>query len=288
MPPVSITSSYAFLPLEEGHLADLRHELIRFGQNRGLKGLVLLATEGINATVCGDADVIAEWKERMRELHSDITFKDSTSESDVFRRWSVKIKPEIVGIKDAALRPQGKRRHLTPEEWQDMLTKENVVIVDARNEYEVEIGAFRGAVNPGIAAFHEFPQWVDRAQLPKNKTVMMYCTGGIRCEKALLAMEARGYEDVYQLEGGILSYLERFPEGDFEGECFVFDHRVAVDQHLHPSLHYGLCPHCGHAGDVLIRCHCTTEQKICSDCARTSSCHSCSKRCRNEVLATRV
>lgn len=162
-----------------------------------------------------------------------------------------------------------------------MLESEDTVLLDTRNSYETAIGKFRGAVDPGIEAFHEFPGFIQKAGLPKNKTVMMYCTGGIRCEKALLEMEKQGYEHVYQLEGGILAYLEQFPDKNFEGECFVFDHRVAVDQHLRPSTVYGLCPHCGHAGNVEIRCSCGTVQKVCSTCYSTASRKTCSKRCAN-------
>ena len=281
---ISITACYAFFPLAEGLIRNLQQELITFGLEREMKGLVLLASEGLNATVCGSASSIAEWKQRMRELHRDVTFKDSESDVEVFKRWSVKIKPEIVGLKDPSVIPAGKHKHLSPEEWQAMLTREDVVVVDARNDYEYAIGKFPGAMNPGINAFHEFPEWAKDAAIPKDKKVLMYCTGGIRCEKALLTMEAEGFNDVYQLEGGILGYLEKFPTGDFEGECFVFDHRVAVDGHLRPSQVYGLCPHCGHAGDVAVTCACGTGQKICSDCARDASCKTCSKRCRNELI----
>lgn len=250
-----------------------------------MRGLTLLATEGINATVAGSAQTITEWKKLLMTHVGEITFKDSTAQRQVFERWSVKIKPEIVSLKDRAIHPAGKHGHLSPDEWQSMLRNEDVVVVDARNAYEVEIGKFRGAIDPGISAFHEFPAWSKSAGLPKEKKILMYCTGGIRCEKALLTLEAQGYSDVYQLEGGILAYLEQFPHGDFEGECFVFDHRVAVDQALRPSQTYGLCPHCGHAGDIAITCVCGRERKICSDCARREARKTCSKRCRNEVLA---
>ena len=242
---VSITACYAFLPFTEEELTKLQQELLTFGMDRGMKGLILLAEEGINATVCGHTFAIADWKDRMRELQPDIVFKDSNADTEIFRKWSVKIKSEIVAIKKPDVKPEGVHRHLTPAQWQEMLRQDDVVVLDARNDYEVAIGKFRGAVDPKIANFHEFPAFAQSESIPKTKKVLMYCTGGIRCEKALLAMEAEGYRDVYQLQGGILAYLEKFPDQNFEGECFVFDERVAVDQHLKPSQTFTLCEHCG-------------------------------------------
>ena len=248
-----------------------------------MTGLVLIAEEGLNATVAGSADAIAAWKRHVEGLCGTTAFKDSMSDASVFSRWSVKIKPEIVALKQDDVAPSGPHNHLSPEAFHAMLERDDVVVLDTRNTYETAIGKFRGAVDPGIAAFHEFPAFVQQASIPKEKTVLMYCTGGIRCEKALLEMEKQGFEHVYQLEGGILAYLEKFPNAKFEGECFVFDHRVAVDQHLQPSTTYGLCPHCGHAGDTLIRCHCGKEQKVCSICSAVDRARTCSKRCANNV-----
>jgi UPF0176 protein len=154
------------------------------------------------------------------------------------------------------------------------------VIVDARNDYEYAIGKFKGAIDPSIKTFSEFPEFVKKGELPKDKKVMMYCTGGIRCEKALLEMEKQGYSDVYQLEGGILAYLQQFPEGNFEGECFVFDKRVAVDQHLQPSQTYHICPHCGNPGTLEVNClACNKQAIVCYGCAKEERHKTCSKNC---------
>ena len=279
--PVSITAFYAFLPFTQEQLKTIQAELKQFGMDHGMRGLVLLAPEGINGTVSGTDDVIKLWKEHLTSQFGDIIFKDSGAGRTVFRRWLVKIKPEIVSIKKEEIRPSGKHGHLSPEEFHRALAEENIVIIDTRNDYEVAIGKFQGAVDPGIKKFHEFPEYVAQSNIPKDKKVLMYCTGGIRCEKALLAMEEQGYKNVYQLEGGILAYLQKFPEGKFEGECFVFDHRVAVDQHLQPSQVYGLCPHCGDPGDVTITCSCGKQQKICALCGRDEAKKTCSKRCAN-------
>src|SRR3989344_7312793 len=245
MHKVSITASYAFFPFTESALPSLQSELTLFGAEHDMKGLVLLAPEGINSTVCGTAEAIAEWKKKMRELKSDILFKDSSAEQAVFRRFSVKIKPELITFKQQISTPTGKHKHLKPQAWKQMMEREDVVLIDTRNDYETAIGTFRNAIVPGIQHFQDFPEAVRAAALPKDKTVMLYCTGGIRCEKAVLSMEEQGYTSVYQLEGGILAYIEQYPDDAFEGECFVFDHRVAVDQQLRPSVVYQLCTECG-------------------------------------------
>ncbi|HLC75531.1 MAG TPA: rhodanese-like domain-containing protein [Candidatus Peribacterales bacterium] len=242
---ITITASYAFFPLTQAEIVALQQELKIFGNERGMKGLVLIAPEGINSTVCGTTDAIAEWKVRMRILKNDIVFKDSHAERLVFRRWSVKMKPELITLKQPGIEPTGKHHHLTPHEWKRMMERDDVVIVDTRNWFEVAIGKFRNAIDPTIRCFQDFPDAIKASSIPKEKTVMLYCTGGIRCEKAVLTMEAQGYTNVYQLEGGILAYMEQYPHDAFEGECFVFDHRVALDQELQPSTTYHLCKQCG-------------------------------------------
>lgn len=280
--PLSITAAYSFVALDGAQLQSLREELLTFGSARNMRGLVLLATEGINSTVSGSVEAIAEWKNFLTQKFGSMTFKDSKAEGEVFKRWSVKIKDEIVTIKNPAIKPQGKNNHLTPAEWNEKLKNEDVILIDARNSYEYKIGKFKNAIDCGTRTFHEFPAFVEQSGIPKDKTVMMYCTGGIRCDKALLAMKTQGYADVYQLEGGILAYLEQFPNDAFEGECFVFDHRVAVDQHLQPSQTYDLCPHCGDPGDQPITCHCGAEQRVCKNCITSDARRTCSKRCANE------
>lgn len=279
---LSITAAYAFVPLDESALPALREELLVFGTQRGMEGHTLIATEGINGTVGGTAEAIEAWKALLQAKFGSIVFKDSVAARSVFKRWTVRIKPEIVGLKKPDLVPVGSRNHLSPEEWQRVLDEGDVVLVDARNDYEHRIGRFKGSLPAETNSFHDFPKYVQSCGIPKDKKVLMYCTGGIRCEKALLEMQAQGYQDVWQLEGGILAYLEKFPHRNFEGECFVFDKRVAVGQQLEPSTQYGLCPHCGYAGDQLIACHCGTQRKICEDCAKQSKRRTCSKRCANE------
>ncbi len=281
--PISITAFYLFTPLSEERLDQLQAELLNLGNASGMRGLTLLAPEGINGTVCGSAEAIADWKAHLTALFGPIVFKDSTAARLVFKRWSVKKKPEIVGLKRPDIRPQGPHRHLTPQQWHEMLSQEDVVVLDARNEYEVEIGKFKGAIDPKLESFQDFPEFAKQKTLPEDKKILMYCTGGIRCEKALLALEEEGYKEVYQLEGGILAYLAQFPHQEFEGECFVFDQRTSVDQELQPSQRYAICPHCGQPAEHLIQCaECKVEQKICTKCSAHEERRTCSKRCANE------
>ncbi|OGJ65045.1 hypothetical protein A3F36_01170 [Candidatus Peribacteria bacterium RIFCSPHIGHO2_12_FULL_55_11] len=277
---VYITAGYTFFPLEEQQLPALRRELLAFGQSHEMRGLTLLATEGINGTVCGSSAAITAWKKLLTEHFGPITFKDSSAEKPVFRRWSVKIKPEIVAIKRDSVKPAGRHRHLTPQEWNAKLEKKDITVIDARNHFEVELGRFRGAVDPMTTHFSEFPEYVATSNIPKDKEILLYCTGGIRCEKAIIAMEEQGYKNVFQLEGGILAYLEQCPEGSFEGECFVFDKRVAVDQHLQPSQTYGICPHCGDPGTLKIACErCAKPAIVCTGCNEKECGRTCSKNC---------
>lgn len=280
--PLSITAFYHFVDIAEADLPALHQELIAYGQAHGLEGLVLIAPEGINGTIAGSAEEIAAWKELLNKKFGSITFKDSKAEGVAFRRWSVKIKREIVGLGKPEIRPNGKHKHLSPAEWDAMMRNEDVIVLDARNSYEYNIGKFEGALDCGTRTFSQFPEFVAQSNLPKDKKIMMYCTGGIRCEKALIEMESQGYNDVYQLDGGILAYMEQFPEGKFEGECFVFDYRVSVDGHLQPSKIYRTCPHCGNPGDRIIDCYCGKQQKVCADCVKDEARNTCSKRCRAE------
>lgn len=281
--PLSITAFYTFVDIDEAALPSLHQELVGYGEAHHLQGLVLIATEGINGTIAGDANEIAQWKEMLTKRFGPITFKDSKASGILFRKWSVKIKREIVGLGKPEVKPSGKHKHLSPAQWHEMLHREDVIVLDARNSYEYGIGKFEGARDCGTTAFSEFPDFIEKADLPKDKKILMYCTGGIRCEKALIEMESKGFNDVYQLDGGILAYLEQFPHGKFEGECFVFDYRVAVNQTLQPSSVYHTCPHCGNPGDREIQCYCGVRKHICAQCMLEESRNTCSKKCRSEM-----
>ena len=277
-----VTTFYHFFPVTD--TAALQSEIYAKGEELGITGLVLVAHEGLNATVAGSEASIIEFKKYLQGLQSDIMFKDSQSDEQPFKRWLVKIRTEIVAIGDPQLHPDDVNddTHLTPDEWNEVLDNEEVVVLDARNTYETAIGKFKDAVDPELGAFDEFPEYVKQCDIPKDKKVLMYCTGGIRCEKACLEMKRQGYQHVYQLKGGILQYLKEHPDKHYDGECFVFDHRAAVGQDLKPSAKYRLCPHCGDPGGKWLDCKfCNDTAVICKKCAQTESCHTCSKNCRH-------
>ena len=275
-----ILAFYAFSPLGEQRIAKLRSELHTFGETRGMRGLTLLATEGINGTVCGSPEAVGEWKTHIAALFPHATWNESSAGDRVFPRWLVKVREEIVALDRPESSPL-EDTHLTPSEWNGMMERPDTVVIDTRNVYETRIGMFDGAIDPGIGTFRQFNDFCKAQSIPKEKNILLYCTGGIRCEKAVAAMKDAGYENVYQLKGGILSYLKEFPEQKFNGECFVFDHRVAVDQHLQPSSKYKLCPACGDPGTEASTCaYCSSVFSMCSACRVKDAPAMCSKNCR--------
>ncbi|MCL4155511.1 UNVERIFIED_CONTAM: hypothetical protein GTU68_017857 [Idotea baltica] len=249
-----------------------------------------MAGEGLNGTVSGalgSIKAIAEGTEAEQAGRTPWFFKDGLSDKDPFKRFKVKLRKEIVttGFKEA-YRVDESINSLTPEEWHAVLSSdEEYELIDVRNYYETELGKFRGATDPNLVHFKHFGEFVDKAEIPKDKKVLMYCTGGIRCEKAIFEMLDRGYDDVSQLKGGILDYLKKYPNKEFEGECFVFDQRVSVDQALKPSERFVLCPHCGQPGELEINCErCDSKAKICDRCAEKSiEARSCGKNCSYQL-----
>jgi len=245
-----------------------------------------MGAEGVNATVSGTASAIAECKRAVEQWLrlTDLTFKDSLGSKHPFQVFKVKIKQEIVTLGQPGLVPASPRNHhLSPAEWHAALSAPDTTVIDTRNGYEVEIGKFRSAIDFAIDEFSEFPERLARAGLNKEKPVLIYCTGGIRCEKAIVHMHEEGYTNVSQLDGGILNYLKEYPEGEFLGECFVFDYRVAVDAHLEPTQQYQLCPHCGQAAKTKITCmQCSREEVICTSCHSEGQ-RTCSKNCAHHA-----
>ncbi|MGA1473915.1 MAG: rhodanese-related sulfurtransferase, partial [Prochlorothrix sp.] len=232
-------------------VATLQNQLLDLGQRHGLKGTILLAQEGINATVAGsrsDLDALFAF------LAEDSRFvglmpRESSVSTPPFQRFKVKIKSEIVTLGQPEADPNQKvGTYVPPQEWNALIQDPEVVLVDTRNEYEVEIGSFQRAINPRTDRFRDFPSYVQQNLDPqKHRKVALFCTGGIRCEKATSLLLNQGFESVYHLQGGILSYLETVKpeESLWDGECFVFDERVAVTHGLEPG-HYAMCPSCGH------------------------------------------
>lgn len=217
----------------------------------GLKGTLLMAHEGINGTVAGGREAIDALLAYLREDErlADLEHKESPSDEQPFYRMKVKLKKEIVtmGVEDIdPLRSVG--TYVAPGDWNDLISDPEVLVIDTRNHYEYAIGSFERALDPQTETFREFPQYVeDNLDPGRYKKVAMFCTGGIRCEKATAYMKEQGFEEVYHLQGGILKYLEEVPaeQSLWRGECFVFDNRVAVDHALQPGS-YDQCHGCRH------------------------------------------
>jgi len=230
--------------------ADLREPLRAVCEAGGVKGTILLAAEGVNGTIAGpEAGVRAV----LAHLRSDprlaeLEAKESWADTMPFRRLKVRLKREIVTLGVPGIDPNEEvGTYVDPEAWNDLIRQPDVVLIDARNDYEVAIGTFEGAINPETDSFRELPDWLDQQdELADKPRVAMFCTGGIRCEKSTALLKARGFDEVYHLNGGILKYLETVPEDEsrWQGECFVFDERVSVGHGLVPGS-YRLCRACG-------------------------------------------
>lgn len=229
-----IITFYEFKPMTA--LAKKRAELKSAMVEHSVKGTIILADEGFNSTICGRPEGIRKFISVAEKiLRTKLVFKSSFHEAMPFRRVDVKIKPEIVTLKKQVDIRKGVGTHVGPADWNDVIGQKGVVVLDTRNDYEFKNGSFRNAINPRTKKFSELPHFVEENLDPKtHKKIAMFCTGGIRCEKFAPYMKQLGFEEVYQLQGGILKYLEVTPpeESLWEGECFVFDDRVTVNENL--------------------------------------------------------
>lgn len=249
MPNIIVAALYKFAKLPD--YRQLQPKLLDFCIRQKLKGTLLLAEEGINGTVAGSREaidaLIAFLKADPRL--ADIDHKESFAEKMPFYRMKVRLKKEIVTLGVPGISPTRKVGTYVPaQDWNALISDPDVVLIDTRNSYEYDIGTFRGALDPHTTTFREFPDYVSKHLDPgKHKKVAMFCTGGIRCEKASSLMMEMGFEQVYHLQGGILKYLEHVPpeQSLWKGECFVFDQRVAVGHGLELG-HYEQCYSCRH------------------------------------------
>ncbi|QPQ53988.1 rhodanese-related sulfurtransferase [Allosphingosinicella flava] len=246
---IRVTALYKFTPFEDP--AAVKARLDDACAAAGINGTLLIAREGINGTIAGSHDGIEAALSAIRALPgcAGLSFKDSHAETMPFGRMKVRLKKEIVTMGEPDVDPlQGTGHYVAPEDWNALIADPGTVVIDTRNDYEVGIGTFKGAVDPKTESFREFPQWfrAHRKELEKAPRVAMFCTGGIRCEKATAFLKAEGIEEVYHLDGGILKYLETVPrqESLWQGECFVFDERVSVGHGLEIGTHV-LCKPCG-------------------------------------------
>ena len=246
-PATVVAAFYHFARLPQ--FRSLQPWLLERCNQLGLRGSILLAEEGINGTVAGSAEGIASLLAALRAMpeFAALEHKESLAEAAPFHRMKVKLKAEIVSMGVPGTDPAHLvGTYVDAAEWNALLRDPEVLVIDTRNDYEVAIGTFAAARDPGTRSFREFPAWA-QAQLggQKQRKVAMFCTGGIRCEKATSYLKAQDFAEVYHLRGGILKYLETVPADDnlWQGECFVFDERVSVDKHLRPGSHQ-LCRAC--------------------------------------------
>ena len=271
MPTQYVTCAlYKFVALP--NYGSIRHPLLKVMTDNNVFGTLLLATEGINGTISGlreDIDTLLGWLNKQPGLEN-IDTKESYDDEIPFYRSKVKLKKEIVTMGVEGIDPkQVVGTYVKPADWNDLISDPDVVLVDTRNDYEVEIGTFKNAIDPKTTSFRDFPRWAKKnLDRDKHKKVAMFCTGGIRCEKSTAYLKGQGFEEVYHLQGGILKYLEEVPSEQtlWQGECFVFDNRVAVDHDLKRGS-YDQCHAC--------RMPITEQEKLLLNYAEGLSCLHC-------------
>jgi UPF0176 protein len=265
---------------------------------RDIKGRVLIGDEGINGTLAGTPEMVDEYLAEMQKtpLFSDIDFKTSYAEIDPFPKLKVKYRKEIVTLglkKDIDMsdpnRPKGK--YLTPDEVQALVdSNEEYYFVDARNAYEAKIGKFKNAIVPEIESFREFPEFLKEIDHLKDKKVVFYCTGGIRCEKATAYAKQVGFKDVYHIQGGIQRYAEKYPKGAFEGSMYVFDDRIGIAFDQNPDrIILTECEFCSTKCDSYQNCYnaeCNKRMIVCDTCYKERNGY-CSDTCDQEHTTER-
>jgi len=249
-----IVSLYSFFPFQENLIIELKDKLLNIENKNDLSGLLIFASEGINGTICAENNVI-EIVLNLVKKYTDtrnLNIKISFSKKKIFKKLKIKIKKEIVTMGIPEINPsQDKGTYVDSANWNKLIKNQNTIVIDTRNHYEVSVGTFQNSINPNTRNFSEFPKWVDNyldthIEDKESTNIAMFCTGGIRCEKATSLLKKKGYKNIYHLQGGILQYLDDVKEGKnlFEGECYVFDKRVALDQELEKGS-YSICHACG-------------------------------------------
>ena len=248
-----VTALYHFVNIDQFH--SFQQPILDFCQKKQIKGTLLLAQEGINGTIAGLAQSIKDFHQFIENdplfngAFKALDHKESWAESNPFYRMKVKLKKEIVTLGVPGISPKKHvGQYVDPQDWNTLISDPETVLIDTRNDYEYDIGTFKNALNPNTKTFREFPEYVKKHLDPKTtKKVAMFCTGGIRCEKATSYLLDEGFEEVYHLKGGILKYLEHVPKDEslWDGECFVFDQRVSVTHGLEEGI-YDQCYACRH------------------------------------------
>lgn len=246
-PPITVAALYHFARLADP--AARQGPLLELCRGQGLCGTLLLAPEGVNGTIAGPRAGILAVLDHIRAWpgFAGLDWKESGADAPPFGRMKVRLKAEIVTMGQPGVDPAaGTGHYVAPRDWNALIAAPDVAVIDTRNDYEVQIGSFQGAIDPGTRSFRDFPAWwQENAHRFQGKRIAMFCTGGIRCEKSTNYLIGQGVDQVYHLQGGILKYLEEIPEEDsaWQGDCFVFDQRVSLTHGLAPGRH-GLCHAC--------------------------------------------
>ena len=249
-----IVSLYSFFPFQENLIFDLKNKLLEIESGNDLSGLLIFASEGINGTICAKKNVIDIVINLLNKYidNRNLNIKVNFSKNKVFKKLKIKIKKEIVTMGVNEIYPsQDSGTYVDAANWNKLIKNPNTLVIDTRNHYEVSVGTFKNSINPNTRNFSEFPNWIDdqlgsHIENKESTNIAMFCTGGIRCEKATSLLKKKGYKNIYHLKGGILQYLDDIPKEEnlFEGECYVFDKRVALDQELEKGS-YSICHACG-------------------------------------------
>ncbi len=283
--PIHIILFYKFAHIED--TKDMREKHLDLCNKLGVKGKVLIANEGINGSISGTKEQIEVYKSNLTKdkRFEDIEFKEETGIVNPFNKMIVRVKQEIIRL-DKKIDIKNTGKHISPKEFLNLSNNKNVVILDARNDYESKAGKFKNAVLSNISTFREFPNFVDNLKIPKDTPIITYCTGGIRCEKASAYMIQQGFSNVSQIHGGIINFCQQFPNTLWEGKCFVFDDRLTSDIGQDKSKVINKCIHCKAECDIYRNCKLKACNKlifICQDCKKDfHAC--CSNSCKKELL----
>lgn len=246
---------YYFNTIENPEQFAKQHK--QYCKDLGIKGRIYISSEGINGTAAGTPEQMKKYKTDLRAIPGFENTEFKTDESDYipFSKLICKTREEIVSLHMDGVDPKDGGNHLSPAEWKNVMeTNDDYVMIDVRNNYESKIGHFKGAIKPDVDNFFDFPQWLEKAEIPKDKKVLMYCTGGIRCEKFSVLMKEQGWDDVNQLHGGILRYAKEEEGKHFEGKCFVFDDRLVVPVNPKDLAPIANCEITGKPADTYVNC----------------------------------
>ncbi len=274
-----IITTYKFTQLK--NLEKLKLEIQDFCKINGIFGRILIGEEGINAGFSGQQEKTENFKQFLEKKFGKLTYRELEAKENPYPKLQVKIRKEIVvfGVK---VDPKKTGKYLEPKKLKKILDdKEDIVIIDTRNDYESEIGRFRGAIIPNIETFKEFPAWIKKQTHLKNKKIVTYCTGGIRCEKATAYMKEIGFKDVSQIKGGVINFCQQYPDTYWEGSLFVFDNRLTANMESKGAI--AKCKICGKDTQNSTNCssvECNAIYNCCKECLEKFQ-NCCSEKCLN-------